>query len=152
MELNEFFKPDFANVTPASDRASIQYLEPVTGKHTRHPLTWDNTKQCFQAADLEADGQVICRAVNVYAFEGALKLGDGKRSKRFMLFELGEVVPVSNLHVAVDKMNTHYFQHGTFERRAFNAKNVRPATPSEVLEYLNAKYQYTLRTANNEAL
>lgn len=117
---------------------------------TREPyqpqyVTCDIGTQAYTAASLMRGNEVLTSAVNVYRFDGALRNGTGKRARTYMLFELAEVVPVSNLHVAVDRMTTHYFENGTFDKRAFNAKNVRPANTSEVGEYLQAKYQYELK-------
>lgn len=129
---DSFFKPDGAAYSPQAGE-----LGHTLATKKSYSLTWDKDKQSFEAADFTADGKVLCSAVNVYKFASP---------SREMLFELAEVVPVSGLHIAVDKMNTHYFRTGRFEYRAFNAQYVRPATPTEVLEYLNAKHQYNAKT------
>lgn len=115
---------------------------PVLAKGDRIPVTYDEATKSYTAASLMEGDRILVEAVNVFAFKGALRLGLGHRENVSMLFELAEVIAVSELHVAVDKMNTHYFATGRFEKRAFNAKNCRPATPAEVIEYLNAKLKY----------
>lgn len=131
-----------ASPPPARKRKESETL-PVYASATQVPLTYDEGTNAYTSANLVEDGKILVEALNVYAFEGALRLGSGHREPVSMLFELANIVPVSNLHVAVDKMNTHYFRTGTFEKRAFNAKNCRPATPAEVMEYLNIKLNYT---------
>lgn len=99
------------------------------------------------AATLVQGDVTLVEARNIYAFEGALRLGKGTREPVSMLFELDYIAPISQLHVAVDKMNTHYFETGKFEKRAFNAKNVRRATAEETLRYLNAKLKYNAKNS-----
>lgn len=133
---------DRAKIEKAFTEMGSRATLPVYASAKQIPLTYDEGTNAYTAANLVEDGKVMVEATNVYAFEGALRLGSGHREPVSMLFELAEVNPVSNLHIAVDKMNTHYFRTGTFEKRAFNAKNCRPATPAEVMEYLNLKLKY----------
>lgn len=136
--LRDLWEEVATTVWPWPTRATL----PVIAKGDRIPVTYDEATKSYTAANLMEGDRILVEAVNVFAFKGALRLGLGHRENVSMLFELAEVVAVSELHVAVDKMNTHYFATGRFEKRAFNAKNCRPATPAEVIEYLNAKLKY----------
>lgn len=125
--------------TPISDSLSVSQAAAFASTMRRYPLTLNPSNCAYEAAELQDGSAVVCRAVNVYHFETA--------NKR-VLFELSEIIGANQLHVAVDKLNTRYFATGNFPQAAYNAEFCRPAKPAEVLEYLNAKYEYEKANSN----
>lgn len=100
-------------------------------------LVWEANQEVHEAPTLSLDGRVVCEARNVQVH--IPKYGQP------IIFEEGARERRLNGFVFADGNKTSAFYEGTAEQTKFKAGRTRPASVSQVQEYLNLKYEYENR-------